>query len=181
MPKVGRQCWPGLYAAARPPAQRHATANPVCQQPSGHPAMRRGLALLPPGKLRATEECASGASLASRIILMLEGALGRSGARQAFLLWSRLSDATHPHPYELAPTASELRRWHREATQLVSQLAAVKSVRSGSGAGVAGEQGDEYLRVGASQPGPSGGGACRTPGTRGYRDITVGISVPSSA
>lgn len=63
-------------------------------------------------------------------ILMLEGALGRSGARQAFLLWSRLSDATHPHPYELAPTASELRRWHREATQLVSQLAAPTATMS---------------------------------------------------
>jgi hypothetical protein len=57
-------------------------------------------------------------------ILMLEGALGRSGARQAFLLWSRLSDATHVHPYELAPTVSELRNWHQEATLLVTQLAA---------------------------------------------------------
>jgi hypothetical protein len=63
-------------------------------------------------------------------ILMLERALGRSGARQAFLLWSRLSDATHPHPYELAPTASELRRWHRESTQLVSQLAALTATIS---------------------------------------------------
>jgi hypothetical protein len=58
-------------------------------------------------------------------ILMLEGVLGRSSARQAFLLWSRLSDATHVHPYELAPTVSELRKWHREATHFVTQLAAV--------------------------------------------------------
>jgi hypothetical protein len=43
-------------------------------------------------------------------ILMLEGILGRTRVRKAFLAWSRLSDATHPHPYELAPTASELRR-----------------------------------------------------------------------
>jgi hypothetical protein len=58
-------------------------------------------------------------------ILMLEIALGRVGARDAYLLWSRLSDATHPHPYELAPTAGELRRWHGEVAQFVRQLAAV--------------------------------------------------------
>jgi hypothetical protein len=56
-------------------------------------------------------------------ILMLETALGRSAARQAFLLLSRLSDATHVHPYELAPTVGELRNWHQEATHLVTQLA----------------------------------------------------------
>jgi len=55
-------------------------------------------------------------------ILMLEGVLGRARARRAFLAWSRLSDATHPHPYELAPTAGELRRWHSEVTSLVGLL-----------------------------------------------------------
>jgi hypothetical protein len=40
----------------------------------------------------------------------------------AFLVWSRLSDATHPHPYELAPTVGELRRWHNEVTELVNLL-----------------------------------------------------------
>jgi hypothetical protein len=55
-------------------------------------------------------------------ILMLEGTLGRTEARQAFLLWSRLSDATHVHPYELAPTVSELRNWHQEATHFVVKL-----------------------------------------------------------
>lgn len=58
-------------------------------------------------------------------ILMLESALGRGAARNAFALWSRLSDATHPHPYELAPTAAELRRWHGEVVQFVGQLTAV--------------------------------------------------------
>lgn len=55
-------------------------------------------------------------------LLMLEGVLNRVGARKAFLIWSRLSDATHPHPYELAPTAGELRRWHNEVTCLVELL-----------------------------------------------------------
>ena len=45
--------------------------------------------------------------------LMPEGVLGRARARRAVLAWSRLSDATNPHPYELAPAAGELRRWHR--------------------------------------------------------------------
>ena len=58
-------------------------------------------------------------------MLMLETALGRAAARDAFVLWSRLSDATHPHPYELAPTAAELRRWHNEVAQFVGQLTAV--------------------------------------------------------
>lgn len=55
-------------------------------------------------------------------ILMLDSVLGRAGARGAYLLWSRLSDATHPHPYELAPTAGELRRWHDEVARLVTLL-----------------------------------------------------------
>jgi hypothetical protein len=74
-------------------------------------------------------------------ILMLEQALGRSGARQAFLLWSRLSDATHVHPYELAPTVSELRNWHKESTHLVIQLAAAGATpTSGTSSGTT-EQG----------------------------------------
>src|SRR5690242_18643656 len=55
-------------------------------------------------------------------LLMLEGVLNRAGAREAFLTWSRLSDATHPHPYDLAPTAGELRRWHDEVAGIVQQL-----------------------------------------------------------
>jgi len=55
-------------------------------------------------------------------IRMLDGKLGRAGAREAYVVWSRLSDATHPHPYELAPTVGELRRWHDEVTRLVSLL-----------------------------------------------------------
>ena len=55
-------------------------------------------------------------------IPMLEGVPGRARARRAFPAWSRLSDATHPCPYELAPTAGELRRWHSEVTSLVGLL-----------------------------------------------------------
>jgi len=64
-------------------------------------------------------------------ILMLETALGRASARDAYTLWSSLSDATHPHPYELAPTGGELRRWHDEVAQLVRQLAAVSGPAAG--------------------------------------------------
>jgi len=55
-------------------------------------------------------------------ILTLECTLGRAGARATYLLWSRLSDATHPHPYELAPTAGELRCWHDEVERFVNLL-----------------------------------------------------------
>ena len=64
-------------------------------------------------------------------MLMLATALGRGAARDAFVLWSRLSDATHPHPYELAPTAAELRRWHSEVAQFVGQLTAVDGFSAG--------------------------------------------------
>ena len=55
-------------------------------------------------------------------LLMLESVLGRAGARKVFLTWSRLSNAAHPHPYDLAPTAGELRRWHDEVTRIVELL-----------------------------------------------------------
>jgi len=55
-------------------------------------------------------------------IPMLEGVLGPRSRPESFPAWSRLSDATHPYPYELAPTAGELRRWHSEVTSLVGLL-----------------------------------------------------------
>jgi hypothetical protein len=58
---------------------------------------------------------------------MLENVLGRGDARDAYLLWTQLSDATHPHPYELAPIASELRRWHDAVSRLVNRLDSVES------------------------------------------------------
>jgi hypothetical protein len=65
---------------------------------------------------------------------LLEGVLNRAGARRAFLIWSRLSDATHPHPYELAPTAAELRRWHNEVTRIVARLDPPASHAAGASA-----------------------------------------------
>lgn len=55
-------------------------------------------------------------------LLMLHDVLGRDGTREAYLLWARLSDATHPHPYELAPTAAELRRWHDDVVLFVASV-----------------------------------------------------------
>lgn len=36
--------------------------------------------------------------------------------------WEALSEACHYHTYELAPTATELRRWHDEVTALVERF-----------------------------------------------------------
>jgi hypothetical protein len=58
-------------------------------------------------------------------ILILEGILDRTRPRRAFLAWARHSDGTHPHPYELAPTASELPRRHSEITSLVGLIRSV--------------------------------------------------------
>lgn len=44
-------------------------------------------------------------------------------------LWHALSRAAHHHEYELAPTASELRSWHDDATRLVSELHAARENR----------------------------------------------------
>jgi hypothetical protein len=66
-------------------------------------------------------------------IPMLEGVPGHARARRAFPAWSRLSDATHPYPYELAPTAGDATlaqrghlargpaRIHPPAIQLIQQ------------------------------------------------------------
>ena len=64
-------------------------------------------------------------------LLMLESVLSRRGARKVFLIWSRLSNATHPHPYDLAPTAGELRRWHDEVSRIVELL--IKSTDAPAG------------------------------------------------
>lgn len=38
--------------------------------------------------------------------------------------WGALSRACHHHPYELAPTADELRRWNRTVRTLVTRIQA---------------------------------------------------------
>lgn len=37
-------------------------------------------------------------------------------------LWSCLSGACHYHPYELSPTAAELRRWHEDVSAVADTL-----------------------------------------------------------
>ncbi|MBX7266913.1 hypothetical protein KIF24_13335 [Micromonospora sp. Llam7] len=56
--------------------------------------------------------------------LMLRGRLGPGGevARRVALAWATLSTATHHHCYELAPTATELRRLHGEVSILLTRL-----------------------------------------------------------
>lgn len=44
-------------------------------------------------------------------------------ARRAHHVWTRLSDASHHHGYDLAPTAAELRIWVDAVADLVTQLA----------------------------------------------------------
>ena len=52
--------------------------------------------------------------------------LPRSGSPAAAGLareaWLGLAGAAHRHAYELAPTAAELRTWHREVTELATLL-----------------------------------------------------------
>lgn len=52
--------------------------------------------------------------------------LGRRGTE----LWHALSRAAHHHAYELAPTATELREWHRDVRVVVGGLARIQNPRS---------------------------------------------------
>ena len=45
--------------------------------------------------------------------------LGRSAAGQGYHTWSALSQAAHHHPYELAPTADEVRAWFEGAAAFI--------------------------------------------------------------
>ena len=45
-------------------------------------------------------------------------------ARHAHQTWATLSDATHHHGYELAPTAGELRAWLEAVSRIVERLGA---------------------------------------------------------
>ncbi len=55
-------------------------------------------------------------------LLLLESYFGRSAARSIYALWCRLSDACHPHAYELAPTATELASWARDTADALQLL-----------------------------------------------------------
>jgi hypothetical protein len=47
-----------------------------------------------------------------------------TAARLAREAWLGLAGAAHHHAYELAPTAAELRTWHRAVTELATLLPA---------------------------------------------------------
>jgi hypothetical protein len=55
-------------------------------------------------------------------LLLLPAYAGGDIAERAREAWMGLARATHHHAYELAPTAAELRGWHRAVSQLVDDL-----------------------------------------------------------
>jgi hypothetical protein len=55
-------------------------------------------------------------------LLMLRRRSGHDLARRASFAWATLSNATHHHCYDTAPTAGELRRLHTEVSLLVAHL-----------------------------------------------------------
>ena len=56
-------------------------------------------------------------------LLLLPEYAGPDTARRAREAWTGLARAAHHHPYELAPTAAELRSWHTLVADLVAELA----------------------------------------------------------
>jgi hypothetical protein len=63
------------------------------------------------------EECSAKAQL-----LCLPTYLDKEIARKADHAWVTLSRATHHHPYELAPTAAELRGWVEDVEDVLVAL-----------------------------------------------------------
>jgi hypothetical protein len=63
-----------------------------------------------------TEEASMRAQL-----LCLEGYLPAAAARQAHLVWTALSRASHHHVYELQPTREELLVWFDSVSDVVDQ------------------------------------------------------------
>lgn len=55
-------------------------------------------------------------------LLLLPAYAGSANAARAREAWIGLARATHHHAYELAPTAAELRGWHRAVAQLHADL-----------------------------------------------------------
>lgn len=55
-------------------------------------------------------------------LLLLDAYADAGVARQASVLWSSLSRASHHHAYELAPTSSELRTWYGEVLDVRRRL-----------------------------------------------------------
>ena len=57
-------------------------------------------------------------SMRSQLVGLLD-VLDAEIAARANFVWAALSEACHYHPYELAPTAGELRRWLDEVESVV--------------------------------------------------------------
>jgi hypothetical protein len=55
-------------------------------------------------------------------LLLLSRYIGPDAAQRARQAWSDLSRAVHHNPYETAPTATELRRWHDQVTTILTDL-----------------------------------------------------------
>src|SRR5260221_10026310 len=55
-------------------------------------------------------------------LLLLPRYAGRTTAEEARDAWLGLARATHHHAYDLAPTATELRRWHSQVSRVVARL-----------------------------------------------------------
>jgi hypothetical protein len=55
-------------------------------------------------------------------LLMLCRHRSRDISRRASFAWATLSNATHYHCYDLAPTAAELRHLHAEVTAILDDL-----------------------------------------------------------
>jgi hypothetical protein len=71
---------------------------------------------------------ATQASMRAQLLLLPRYA-GADVARQAREAWLGLSHAAHHHPYESAPTATELRRWHDLVSAVLAGLTSAAPIR----------------------------------------------------
>jgi hypothetical protein len=55
-------------------------------------------------------------------LLLLPRYADSTTAGEARDAWLGLARATHHHPYDLAPTAAELRRWHGQVSKVAARL-----------------------------------------------------------
>jgi hypothetical protein len=70
---------------------------------------------------------------AQLLVLATNSPPGAETARDVAATWHALSRACHHHPYELAPTAAELRTWHTAVTGLSGALQRNDTVAQGEG------------------------------------------------
>jgi hypothetical protein len=70
---------------------------------------------------------------AQMISLRVFDSLDPSARARADHLWACLSRAGHYHSYELSPTAAELRGWHADVSDLVTQFRTIGPTRRRTG------------------------------------------------